>query len=150
MPETEIITTDDRALVEARIAGLSRRQVAERFGVSVAVVRSAEKRFAEDASDLETERAIVAEQLGRIAHTFYDRAREGDVRAAELMIEITRRKSELLGLDAPRTLRLEEGPPEHRPSTTDRIEAALAQVASTHNGGTADTPSADDVDKQLN
>jgi len=45
MPEVEIITTEDRAIVEARISGLNRKQVAERHGVSVAVVRAAEKRL---------------------------------------------------------------------------------------------------------
>src|SRR5262245_66525586 len=121
--ESEIVTVDDRTLVEARIAGLSRRQVAERFGISVAVVRAAEKRFAADASDLACERAIVGEQLSRIAHVVYDRAREGDARAAESMREISRRRSELLGRDAPPPLRLEEGPPHQPPPTTYRIEA---------------------------
>jgi len=151
MPETEIVTTDDRAIVEARIGGLSRRQVAQRFGLSVAVIRAAEKRFAEDASDLETERAILGEQLERIARVFYAKAMEGCARSAELYCEISRRRSELGGLDAPRVLKLEDQrPPEHRPSSSDLIEAALARVAAEHNGGTADTPSADDADKQLN
>lgn len=125
--------------------------MAERHGVSVAVVRAAEKRFAADASDLDCERAIVGEQLSRIAHTFYGRAIEGDARCAELMLEISRRRSELLGLYVPRTLRLEDQrPPEHQPSTTDRIEAALRQLAATRDGGTADGASTDDGDNQLN
>src|SRR5262245_66661405 len=108
MPETpEIITADaDRQIIEGRISGLSRRQVAERFGLSVAAVKAIEKRFSEDASDLEAERQIIAEQLSRIAHVFYSKAREGDVRSAQLCIELLARKSQLLGLDAPRLMRI--------------------------------------------
>src|SRR5262245_9923539 len=151
MPGVEIITANERELVEARIAGLSRKQVAERFGVSTAAVRAAERKFAEDASDLETERAIIGEQLSRITQVFLARAREGDVRATELLIAITKHKAELLGLNAPRALRIEDQrPAEQRPSSIDRIEAALARLAAEHNGGSAEHGSADDGDKPLN
>jgi len=151
MRGVEIITANERELVEARIAGLSRKQVAERFGVSAAAVRQAERKFAEDCGDLECERAIVGEQLSRIAQVFYNKARDGEARAAELYCEICRRRSELLGLNAPRALRIEDQrPAEQQPSSIDRIEAALARIAAEHDGGAAEDGSADDGDKPLN
>src|SRR5262245_3312123 len=151
MAGVEIITANERELVEARIAGLSRSQVARRFNVSTAAVRAAERKFAEDASDLECERAIVGEQLSRIAQVFYNKARDGEARAAELYCEICRRRSELLGLNAPRALRIEDQrPAEQQPSSIDRIEAALARIAAEHDGGAAEETSAEDADKPLN
>src|SRR5262245_45165179 len=146
MPGTdvEVIATNDRELVEARISGLSRKQTAERFGVSPAVVRAAERKFAEDATDLECERAIVGEQLSRLVHVFFNLARDGNARAAELMVDLTRRKSELLGLDAPRALTIEQRPPEHQPpSSLDRITSVIADIV-------AERVSAVDGDKPLN
>ena len=146
MREVEIITTNERELVEARIAGLSRSQVAKRFGVSAAAVRAAERRFAEDAGDLEAERAILAEQLQHIASVFLAKARDGDARAAELAIAITKHRAELLGLNAPRAVRLEDHrPPE--PTTSERIAAALNRLAADR--AAEDVSAADDA-KPLN
>ena len=53
-----------------------------------------------------------------------------DVAAGLLMLKIAERRATLLGLNAPigHAVRVVQHPPEHQPTSTERIEAALAAL----------------------
>jgi hypothetical protein len=105
--------------------------LAEEFGTTIEEVQAIL-----DAHPVETDRdsylrRALAQQLlllDRLEVTFGRMAFEDrDTAAGALLVKVAERKATLLGLNAPigHAVRVVSHPPEHRQSSTDRIEAAL-------------------------
>lgn len=87
--------------VALKVKGLSNVEIASRLGVTPSTVgnylRTALKRVA--AEDVETLRGLEAQRLDELWATAWDKAQDGDLRAMDRLLAISKRRSELLGLD---------------------------------------------------
>jgi hypothetical protein len=71
--------------------------------------------------------ALQLVQLDELEVVFREKARAGDTASGMLLVKIAERRSTLLGLNAPigHAVAVIQHAPENRPTTTDRIEAAI-------------------------
>jgi hypothetical protein len=71
--------------------------------------------------------ALQLVQLDELEVIFREKARAGDTASGMLLVKIAERRATLLGLNAPigHAVAVIQHAPENRPTTTDRIEAAI-------------------------
>jgi hypothetical protein len=71
--------------------------------------------------------ALQLVQLDELEVVFREKARAGDTASGMLLVKIAERRSCLLGLNAPigHAVAVVQHAPENRPTSTDRIEAAI-------------------------
>ena len=123
----------DTLILNARCAGVSVRVLAQRLNCSRAEINDVLDRVCEEITNKTRLRAIglELERLDRITKPVLDRALEGDVPSAAILVKIAERRSALLGLDAPvkiDAVRVQEQVAP-RPTECDEIEAILDRIA---------------------
>src|SRR5262245_16248148 len=125
----------DLAIFEERLTGRAICEIAKQFGMTVKEVDSAIKRCCQPIDQDLRLRTVVLEleRCDRLTRVFYQSAAAGDVAAAAVLLRGSAGRSALLGVDTPSNLRsdpvlvtIEQAP---KPSTTDKIQAALDQLA---------------------
>ncbi|MDH5510885.1 MAG: hypothetical protein OEZ32_11090 [Nitrospinota bacterium] len=95
-----------REAVQLRKEGLTLAKIGQRLGVSVVMVhkyiKSELEAIREDTHEMAVmEREIALLRLESIIGISYKKAKEGDWKAASLMLKAMERQAKLLGLDAP-------------------------------------------------
>jgi hypothetical protein len=127
----------DEQMFQARLSGQSVRSIARQFRVSEAQVQATVARLCTPVNvqmrvhtlQLELER------LDQLEAVFYARAtNEGDPQSAVICVKIAERRAAYLGIDAPvkvDPVQLAEAAAP-KPTSTDRIRAALDRIASQH------------------
>jgi hypothetical protein len=132
MSEVIELVSRDRQMFKQRLAGKSIRAIAQEFRLSVretqdivmAMCTGIDVRMRIHTLELELER------LDELQGAFHERALDGDVPAGALVLKISERRAQLLGLDAPVRLDLNQIEAiEPRESSFDKIKAALDAVA---------------------
>jgi len=127
--------TDQEAesIFRARLTGKSVRTIAKEFGLTTAEVAKIVETMCEPVSPA-TRRAALAldlERLDQLQTVFYERAMEGDAASAAIALKVSERRSALLGLDVPASVRGDpvqltvQAAPE---TSTERIQRVLATL----------------------
>ncbi|GLR85833.1 hypothetical protein [Bradyrhizobium iriomotense] len=129
----EIITIDGEDIVQARVRGESVRNIAKRFGCSIADVNDVLDRFAAMTitNKLRVHTlALELERLDELQRVFESQARGGDVQSALLVTKIIERRSVLLGLSMqPRSdPQVIEGQVQPAENSTERVRAAIDRI----------------------
>jgi hypothetical protein len=141
MTGTVLTVADEDQILELRLGGASTRSIARRFRIPVEVVNNVLDGMFEQLSDRGKLRATNLElaRLDELIGVYRQKAIEGSVVAASLLVRLSERRSALLGLDArqqdPVMLSMTVTP---QVSTTDRIMAAIENLRHQGNG---DNPS---------
>jgi hypothetical protein len=115
----------DEEIFNDRVAGLSAREIATKYHLTVPEVNEALDRRAGLITEHERARALSVEiaRMDKIYSYFDKRAEGGDAAAGNICIKASERKSALLGLDAPvwtridAVARVEKVQPSRVPST---------------------------------
>ena len=120
----------DGEILKHRLVGVSIRAIARRFRVPISEVNAALAR-AMPAIDSPTRVNEIKLELARLdvaLKPVFARVIEGDLAAISVMIRLSERRSELLGLNSP--LRIDAVMVEtyDNPSSVDEMEAALARL----------------------
>ena len=120
-----------REAVQLRKEGLTLAEIGRRLGVSAVMVHKYIKSELEAirAETHETaimEREIALLRLESIIGISYKKAKEGDWKAASLMLKAMERQAKLLGLDAP--TKLEPIKPKPEPMTPEKLNEIRRQV----------------------
>jgi hypothetical protein len=110
--------------VRLRLAGLTYAEVAAKLGVSEQrawqLVRAEVQRLNRERKEAAAElQRLELERLDRLHAAFWDRALEGDLDAAGVVLKVMARRARLLGLDAP---------PKREADPTVRVEVTVEQV----------------------
>jgi hypothetical protein len=124
----------DDKIFQARVGGLSARQIARQFHVTLADVDHALDRAAAQITERMRAGALAVEleRMDRIYGFFDERAKAGCCQSALVCIKASERKSQLLALDSPvwmrvdAVARVEKVQPE--PTSYDRIKAAINRL----------------------
>jgi uncharacterized protein YegP (UPF0339 family) len=96
--------------VQLRANGATLQQIADALGYKsrTSAYRAIEADLTRQNStyrdDAEMVREMMVHRLDEMMLAFYPKARQGDQKAAEVVMRIDQRRSDLLGLDAPKTL----------------------------------------------
>jgi DNA-binding CsgD family transcriptional regulator len=128
---TALTVVDEDQILELRLGGASVKTIARRFHISVERVNETLDGAFEQLSDRGRLRATNLElaRLDELIGKFRAKALEGDPVAANLMVRLSERRCQLLGLDHKNTdpvlLNMVVNPPA---SSTDRIRQALDRL----------------------
>src|SRR5215471_19316388 len=127
--------TDPEAILDALAAGLSVEKAAKHFHLPVADVRKMLRDEVERCRDGEHLREIwtlADRRLAAVELKFYNKALEGDgdPQSAIVFVKTNERRSSLNGANMPQShvLQVVSAPPEHAPTTTDELEAAIERI----------------------
>ena len=131
--------TDPEAILDALAAGLSVEKAARHFRLPVADVRkmlSDEVERCRDGEHLREIWTLADRRLAAVELKFYNKALEGggDPQSAIVFVKTNERRSTLNGANMPQShvLQVVSQPPEHAPSTTDQLEAAIDRIQREH------------------
>jgi hypothetical protein len=131
--------TDPEAVLDALAAGLSVEKAAKRFDLPVTDVRQMLRDEVERCRDGEHLRevwALADRRLAAVELKFYAKALEGDgdPQSAIVFVKTNERRSTLNGANMPQShvLQVVSAPPEHAPTTTDQLEAAIERIQREH------------------
>ena len=128
----------DEEIFNDRVAGLSAREIATKYHVTVPEVNEALDRRAGLITEHERARALSVEiaRMDKIYSYFDKRAEGGDAAAGNICIKASERKSALLGLDAPVWTRIDAvarvAKVQLQPSSFDKIRAAIDRLRAEH------------------
>ncbi len=146
-------SADDATLIRDRISGQSVASIAKHRGVTQSDVLAALDRYAATSISDRTRRHNLALELARLDDlqtAYYEKAKGGDLQAAQLVAKLIERRCIILGLHTPQqaVVQIIEADAPPRPTNTDRIEAALNALltdqrkngSSGDGGGGGETP----------
>jgi hypothetical protein len=124
----------DEEIIRLRIAGASVRAIAKQLGCTAGDVNRAVDRLANTILDVRYRTRTVAlelERFDRLGMRFFAMALNGDVAAGSLLVKISERRGDLLGLNSPIKVDVIDAQRQAQPvaTSTDRITAALDRIA---------------------
>jgi hypothetical protein len=134
--ENAIVAADeadhDEEILKMRIAGASPRAIAKQLGCSIGDVNRCVDRLAASILDSRYRARTIAlelERLDRLTMQFFQTALAGDTAAGSLLVKISERRGDLVGLNSPVKVDLIAQEPQPRQTSTDRIMAAIDRIA---------------------
>lgn len=106
-----------------RLAGLTYEQIGERLGISTQGAIDLVNRTLSRAENLAVQqlRELESARLDRAQAAIWTQVLEGDLRAVDVFLRLSKRRSLLLGLDAPTEININVG-------IRDEMEAALGEL----------------------
>lgn len=120
----------DNEILRHRMAGISVRAIARRFGISRRDVLTALDRALPQIDNATRLAAIKLEleRLDQLIRPFFVKALEGDTAAASILCKISTLRADLLGLNAP--LRIDATLVESydNPTSTEELEVAISRL----------------------
>lgn len=110
-----------------RLAGLTYEQIGERLGISKEGARNLINRTLQQAENLAAAelRELETARLDRAQAAIWTRVLEGDLRAVDTFLRISRRRSDLLGLDAPTEINLKVGIKDEMTRALDELQSVV-------------------------
>jgi hypothetical protein len=120
----------DAEILKHRMAGISVRAIARRYNMTKREIDAALERALPQIDNPTRLRAIKIEleRLDQLIRPFFVRALDGDTAAASIMVKLSERRADLLGLNAP--LRIDATLVEvaEAPSSTEELETAIGRL----------------------
>lgn len=120
----------DLELLKHRMAGISVRAIAKRYALTKREVEAALDRALPQIDNATRIAAIKLEleRLDQLIRPFFVKALDGDTAAASILVKLSERRSDLLGLNAPMRIDATLVETYDNPSSTEDLQSAIDRL----------------------